>query len=113
MPAPNASTVDDRLQLLVANLDGEQPPAPQDDQVVAVQLDDAAFVDAGVLHVGDRIGRCGGFCGRRRRFRERLWGSAVVAARLLPPPGFLRPFVEQRLELLLVGEGLEGAARRG
>jgi hypothetical protein len=109
-PGPKASTAD-RLQ--ARTFDGKKPAAAQDDEVLAVQLDDPALVDPGVLDVGNRIGRCGRFRGRRRRLRERLWGGAVVAARLLPSPGFLRPFVEQRLELVLAGEGLQGLARRG
>ena len=45
----------DRPELARAHRDGEEPPAPEHHQVVAVQLDDAALVDAGVLRVGDRF----------------------------------------------------------
>ena len=44
----------DRTERRVAYGDGEQPAAPQDDQVVAMQLHDAALVHPGVLGVGDR-----------------------------------------------------------
>ena len=42
-----------RLQCAAANRHREQAPAPQHDQMIAVQLDDIAFVNAGVLRVGD------------------------------------------------------------
>jgi hypothetical protein len=51
----------DRLQVAVADAHREEPPAPQDHEVLAVQLDDSAFVDACVLHVRHRIrGRSSG-----------------------------------------------------
>jgi len=57
-----------RSQLVVADPDEEQAPAPQDDQMFAVQFDDAALVHTGMLNVGDRLdaGRPG-FLGDRRR----------------------------------------------
>ena len=75
MPLPNASARRDRAQLPVADVDGEEPPAPQDDEMVAVDLHDAAFVDAGVLHVRDGLVGASG-----RRSSSAAFASALGAA---------------------------------
>jgi hypothetical protein len=43
----------DGFQRAIANRHREQAAAAQDHEVVPVQFDDAAFVDSGVLRVGD------------------------------------------------------------
>ena len=77
-----------RPQVAVADPHREEPPAPQDHEVVAVHLDDPAFVDAGVLDVGDRLvlggrlGRLGrGRRGGRRRLAEQLRSPRARAGR--------------------------------
>lgn len=57
----------DRQQGLAMQVDGEQPAPAQHDQMVTVDLDDAAFVDASRLDIGDA--GIGGRCGLRRSFR--------------------------------------------
>src|SRR5687768_3933173 len=79
--------------------------------MLAVQLHDAALVDARVLDVRDGIG-CGLRLGRRTQSHlRRRWG--VGATRLLPLAVFLRPAVQERGELLLVREWFKRLARRG
>jgi hypothetical protein len=93
--------------------------------VVAVHLDDPAFVDAGVLHVGDRfvLGRRG-LLRRQRGGRRRGRGRGVAEQRLraLGAPGallvpsarrFVGPALEEFRELLLARERGQGLARRG
>src|SRR5262245_22912967 len=81
-----------RLQRAVAHGDCEQTPAPQNYQMIAVQFDDAALIDPGVLSVRDglfalrlriRI--------RRRGFRRRR-GLSRPAAASRPPEFALRLF---------------------
>jgi hypothetical protein len=76
-----------RRQPLAVDRHREQPPAPQDHQMIAVHLDDAAFVDAGMLHVGDAVfGFRRGLRGGRRsrclrgegRLAFRTRGAAVA-----------------------------------
>ena len=45
----------DRFQVVPTDGDREQATAAQDDQVIAVELHDAALVHARVLRVGDRV----------------------------------------------------------
>jgi hypothetical protein len=114
-----------RAQLCRRHTHGEQPAAAQDHQVVARALDDAAFVHAGRLHVGDRLrrGAVGRSLGRQRRrgrgrglcerHGQRRLGAAALGAR----PRRLAPSRQQRVELALACKGLEraplGRGRRG
>ena len=62
------------LECAAGDVDGEEASPPQDDEVLAVQLDDSALVHARVLDIGDGLG-----LGRRRRGsrRCRCCGLAV------------------------------------
>ena len=64
-----------RPQCLPVHVDGEQLAAPEHYQMLAMHLDDAAFVDAGRLGIGDRfICRDGNRAGHLARFRRRRFG---------------------------------------
>jgi hypothetical protein len=104
-----------RLERAAGDADREETPAPQHDEVLAVQLDDSAFVDAGVLDVGDRVGhrfggrfRRGGRRGRGGRdlAHEALRDREVPAPRLLLAPALhlLGPAPEEVRQLLFAGE---------
>jgi hypothetical protein len=81
-----AESVHRRHRPQAADLDREEPAAPQDHEVLAMELDDAAFVDPGVLHVGDGVGRAFRGLGRRRGSGRRLEraGHLPGAPRLIP-----------------------------
>jgi hypothetical protein len=101
-----AERVDRGNRLETADFEREEPAAAQDHQMLAVQLDDAALVDAGVLDVGDGIGQGGRRAGGRRlhRFRPALGEPALM---------LLGPALEQGLQLGLAGKGFQGAFGRG
>ena len=104
------------LERAGADAHREQPAAAQDHQVVAGALDDAALIDAGGLHVGDRLGRghaLGAGLGRRRRHGcggigqhagGRLAAACAQALRTAAPA------VEHRHHLRLAGVGGQRAA---
>ena len=110
-----------RLERAAGDADGEEAPAPQHDEVLAVQLDDPALVDAGVLDVGDRVGhRLGRLRGRggggRRTLGEHALRRCRVAAQslfLATALRFLGPALEEVRQLLFAGERGERLLRRG
>ncbi|KFB72479.1 MAG: hypothetical protein AW09_002336 [Candidatus Accumulibacter phosphatis] len=120
-----AESVDggDGPQLLRADADREQAATAQNHQVVAVQLDDATFIDTHVLDVGDRfvlaggglLGQrrgCGGGCGGRL---SKLTHGLVGARALLLVATTLclvGPAFEETGKFLFVGESAEGLVRR-
>jgi hypothetical protein len=116
-----------RSQLVVTDADGEQTSATQDHQMLPVHLDDAAFVDAGVLHIGHRLvlgtrrflghrrwrGRSRSRRGKRlanREFRRLVAASALLVAATLC---LVSPALEQAREFLFAGKSAQRLARRG
>src|SRR5690606_41085282 len=74
------------LQLIAADAHGEQPSAPQHDEVIPMPLDDAALVHALGLDIGDGLGSRlhgdwrGGRSEERRVGKERKvgWSSLMI-----------------------------------
>ena len=113
------------LQRVGADAHREEPPATQDHQVIPRTLDDAPFVDAGGLHVGDRIGAARGVGalrrtlgrgrGRRgRRLQRRHAGRRLPPALALQLLGFTAPARERldELGLAAIGGKRPGGRRR-
>ncbi|KFB67938.1 MAG: hypothetical protein CAPSK01_002527 [Candidatus Accumulibacter vicinus] len=118
-----AESVDggDGAQILRADADREQAATAQDHQVVAVQLDDATFIDTCMLDVGDRFVFAGGaLLGHCRRCGRGCGGGLSELAHglvgtlsLLLVAATLRlvsPAFEETGKFLLVGKGAERLA---
>ncbi len=94
-----------RQQLVAVHIDREQAPPAQDDQVLAMHLDNAALIHAGRLVVGDGLGGAGR--GRRRSGRGhggrggRVRPGGPGLARVLGLPFFPDFFLAQPAFLFL------------